>query len=167
LHHLYRRGRESARISWRTFEWECGASASLDRWVLSITYSLLALPLTSCVRIIGLTEFMQEMDGLTSAGSNREARVSVVAATNRPFVRAPITTDCQTVLIRNILPASNRTWTKPFFDVCLEGKQECDMGSVEICPNVISPLIRLLIDLPTVKDREGKPHGERPSSQRN
>jgi hypothetical protein len=32
------------------------------------------------------TEFMQEMDGLTSSGANKEARVSVVAATNRPFV---------------------------------------------------------------------------------
>lgn len=32
-----------------------------------------------------LTEFMQEMDGLSSAVSNREQRVVVVGATNRPF----------------------------------------------------------------------------------
>lgn len=32
-----------------------------------------------------LTEFMQEMDGLTSAKDNTDTRVSVVAATNRPF----------------------------------------------------------------------------------
>ena len=43
------------------------------------------------VSSVVLIEFMQEMDGLTSAGSNREARVSVVAATNRPFVRIPTT----------------------------------------------------------------------------
>jgi SpoVK/Ycf46/Vps4 family AAA+-type ATPase len=32
-----------------------------------------------------LTEFMQEMDGLSSASANRDARVVVVGATNRPF----------------------------------------------------------------------------------
>ena len=32
-----------------------------------------------------LTEFMQEMDGLTSASANRDMRVVVVGATNRPF----------------------------------------------------------------------------------
>jgi SpoVK/Ycf46/Vps4 family AAA+-type ATPase len=32
-----------------------------------------------------LTEFMQEMDGLNSAITNREQRVVVVGATNRPF----------------------------------------------------------------------------------
>lgn len=32
-----------------------------------------------------LTEFMQEMDGLTSSAANREKRVVVVGATNRPF----------------------------------------------------------------------------------
>jgi len=79
---------------------------------------------------------MQEMDGLTSAGSNREARVSVVAATNRPFVSASNTLAYQAVLIRIILL---RTWMKPFFDVCLEGKQKGDIGSVKICPDVFPP----------------------------
>jgi SpoVK/Ycf46/Vps4 family AAA+-type ATPase len=32
-----------------------------------------------------LTEFMQEMDGLSSASANKESRVVVVGATNRPF----------------------------------------------------------------------------------
>jgi SpoVK/Ycf46/Vps4 family AAA+-type ATPase len=32
-----------------------------------------------------LTEFMQEMDGLSSASANRDKRVVVVGATNRPF----------------------------------------------------------------------------------
>lgn len=32
-----------------------------------------------------LTEFMQEMDGLSSAGANRDKRVVVIGATNRPF----------------------------------------------------------------------------------
>jgi SpoVK/Ycf46/Vps4 family AAA+-type ATPase len=32
-----------------------------------------------------LTEFMQEMDGLSSADANREKRVMVLGATNRPF----------------------------------------------------------------------------------
>ena len=32
-----------------------------------------------------LTEFMQEMDGLSSAGANRDQRVVVIGATNRPF----------------------------------------------------------------------------------
>jgi SpoVK/Ycf46/Vps4 family AAA+-type ATPase len=32
-----------------------------------------------------LTEFMQEMDGLNSAVTNREQRVVIVGATNRPF----------------------------------------------------------------------------------
>ena len=32
-----------------------------------------------------LTEFMQEMDGLSSAGVNKDKRVVVMGATNRPF----------------------------------------------------------------------------------
>lgn len=32
-----------------------------------------------------LTEFMQEMDGLTSAGLNRDKRIVLIGATNRPF----------------------------------------------------------------------------------
>jgi len=32
-----------------------------------------------------LTEFMQEMDGLSSAGLNKDKRIVVVGATNRPF----------------------------------------------------------------------------------
>lgn len=32
-----------------------------------------------------LTEFMQEMDGLSSAEINKEKRVVVIGATNRPF----------------------------------------------------------------------------------
>ena len=32
-----------------------------------------------------LTEFMQEMDGLTSAIANRDKRIIVIGATNRPF----------------------------------------------------------------------------------
>ena len=32
-----------------------------------------------------LTEFMQEMDGLSSAGVNKDKRVVVIGATNRPF----------------------------------------------------------------------------------
>lgn len=32
-----------------------------------------------------LTEFMQEMDGLSSASANKDTRVVVIGATNRPF----------------------------------------------------------------------------------
>lgn len=32
-----------------------------------------------------LTEFMQEMDGLSSAGINKDKRIVVIGATNRPF----------------------------------------------------------------------------------
>lgn len=32
-----------------------------------------------------LTEFMQEMDGLSSAIANKDKRVVVIGATNRPF----------------------------------------------------------------------------------
>jgi SpoVK/Ycf46/Vps4 family AAA+-type ATPase len=68
------------------------------------------------------TEFMQEMDGLSSASKNREQRIVVIGATNRPYVSFPASTES------NCSYVSYRTWMKLSFDDCLEGYWSTCLG---------------------------------------
>lgn len=63
------------------------------------------------------TEFMQEMDGLSSASKNREQRIVVIGATNRPYVSIYVPVFAKLLTMRLNSP---RTWMKRCCVVCLD-----------------------------------------------